>query len=129
MAKYIGGYKYQLFENAYFQTEIKPEKYLELPFSSLSKDGILTCCRGYAWDGATMAIDTKNFMRASLCHDALYQLMAHNLLDKKWREQADKELIKVAKANGMSAFRRWYVYLAIRTFGGNHLMQEKIREA
>jgi len=129
MAKYIGGYKYQLHEDEQIQTEIYPSEDLKLPFSSLYKNGLLICHRGYAWDGATLAIDTKSFMKASLAHDALYQFIAHGMLGVKWREQADKELIKIAKQNGMSAFRRWYVYLAIRTFGGNHLMQEKIREA
>ncbi|MDA8018651.1 MAG: hypothetical protein MPN21_14515 [Thermoanaerobaculia bacterium] len=30
---------------------------------------------GYAWNGATGAIDTPSFRRASLIHDGLYQLM------------------------------------------------------
>jgi len=76
----------------------------------------------YAWDGPSgPTIDTENFMRGSLVHDALYQLIKEGYLDKKvWRLYADKILRKICLEDGMSKFRAWYVYHSVRWFGGSH---------
>ena len=44
------------------------------------------------------AIDTKNFMRASLVHDALYQLMRLGTLDKSRRQYADRLLQTIRRS-------------------------------
>ena len=45
---------------------------------------------GYAWDGPSgPTIDTPSTIRASLVHDALYQLMKEGLLNIKYRKYAD----------------------------------------
>ncbi len=75
----------------------------------------------YAWDGPSgPSIDTKTFMRGSLVHDALYQLMRERVLDHlRDRMDADKLLRRICKEDGMHRFRRWYVYWILRAFGAS----------
>lgn len=115
--KYKSGYKYQLISPFSIQTQIFPERNILTHYLILSTEGILHIQIGYCWDGPSgPAIDTKNFMRGSLVHDALYQLMRQGLLDQKWREQADIELRKICREDGMSAIRAQWVYWAVRNF-------------
>ena len=73
---YSKGYKYQLKREYSLLTRICPDDDIQTLFVTLSKNGFLRIKTGYAWDGASgPAIDTRNFMRGSLVHDALYQLM------------------------------------------------------
>lgn len=115
----LKSYKYQLMDDYTIQIDIKPEQDLEFRFLSLSKDGILVIRKAYAWDGPSgPTIDTPNFMRGSLVHDALYQLMRLSALDHKiHRKRADEILREICIADGMSAFRAWYVYQAVHRFG------------
>ena len=117
--KYRSGYKYQLHEDYIVQTNIyPPRRIVDHGFIRLDHNGVLTIKAGYAWDGPSgPSIDTRNFMRGSLVHDALYQLMREGLLDLGWRETADQELRRVCLEDGMSAIRAWWVYKAVR-FGG-----------
>jgi len=81
-------------------------------------DGVLTVCKGYGWDGASgPAIDTKNFIRGSLVHDALYEVIGKQGTFHL-RKHADKFLIDIVKEDGMTWARRQYVYRAVRMFGG-----------
>lgn len=116
--KYTEGYKYQLSEDCLVWIDIRPERACLSNYISLATDGLLIIFRGYAWDGASgPAIDTKNFRRGSLIHDALYQLLREGFLPESAREQADKELRKVCLEDGMSRLRAWWVYHAVRRFG------------
>jgi len=46
------------------------------PYLKLDGDGQFEFSKGYAWDGPSgSTVDTLNFMRGSLVHDALYQLI------------------------------------------------------
>ncbi len=114
-------YKYQLMTEYPHTTglQIGSDVQTEGGYVHLSKTGHLALKKGYAWDGPSgPTIDTKNFMRGSLVHDALYQLMREGLLDQKYREDADKLLRAICRIDGMSKFRAWYVYWSVRTFGG-----------
>lgn len=82
---------------------------------------MLTIKKGYAWDGATCAIDTDNFIDASLVHDFLYQMIREKVLGKEYRLIADKILKAICLANGMSSFRVGYVYTCVRLFGWRHV--------
>jgi hypothetical protein len=109
-------YKYVLFETYQIQTSICPEHDLDYFYVQLSSRGVLTIQEDYAWDGPSgPAIDTKNFMRGSLVHDALYQLMRLGALDAAvYRKQADDLLRTICLEDGMSRLRAWWVYVGVR---------------
>jgi hypothetical protein len=117
---YKGGYKYQLKEEYSVDVGFKPDTAIEIEYLRLSVDGRLTICNGYAWDGPSgPTVDTLNFMRGSLVHDALYQLMRERHLDAdRYREVADRLLQAMCEQDGMSALRAWWVYQGVRFGGG-----------
>lgn len=118
MIKYRDGYKYQLLETYSCETKITPEELITTPFITLDTTGRITLLTGYAWDGPSgPTVDTKNFMRGSLVHDALYQLMREKRLDCGWRETADQELRRLCTEDGMSWLRAWWVYQGVRLGG------------
>lgn len=126
MIQYKKGYKYQLFKAYSIQTNIRPVANIKTHFLTLNVNGLLRIKRGYSWDGASGgAIDTKNFMRASLIHDCLYQLITMRKIKKSWRKQADLLLQAICREDKMSKFRAWYVYRAVRRFGGLFSKKEK----
>ncbi|NNF97740.1 MAG: hypothetical protein HKM93_00015 [Desulfobacteraceae bacterium] len=89
---YRSGYKYQLAEDFHIKTTIKPETDIDTQFISLDSKGNLVVKSGYAWDGTSgPVVDTDFNLRASLVHDALYQLMRKKKISvKKCKDKADK---------------------------------------
>lgn len=104
---YKEGYKYQLADDFMIQLEnIYPPVRIDAEYLMLSVEGQLIIKKGYAWDGPSgPTIDTKNTLRGSLVHDALYQLMREELLEEEWRDEADKELRRICRLDGMSWLR------------------------
>ena len=95
-------------------------------YINLFPNGKLVIAKHYAWDGPSgPTIDTKNFMRGSLIHDVLYQLMREELLPRCYRKYADQLLRKICLEDGMSKFRAWYVYHAVRLFAKQSSMPRK----
>ena len=93
--------------------------YINNPMFTLDKNGWLIVRRGYAWDGPSgPTIDTKTFMRASVVHDVFYQLLREGKLPPSRRKQADQELVRFAKMDGMNPVRRFYAYWSLRAFAG-----------
>lgn len=119
----LKNYKYKLAESYTIKTDLKPKQDIyepnaDKPFIKLSTNGILYIFAGYAWDGASgIAIDTANFLRGSLVHDALYQLMRQGKIGLENRDYADRLLQKICKEDGMSSFRANNVYYAVKMFG------------
>ncbi|TDI37014.1 MAG: hypothetical protein E2P02_23725 [Acidobacteria bacterium] len=114
-------YKYQLMEPYIHETGLKIPKRISTTANwlNMTKSGRLTVKKGYAWDGPSgPTIDTKNFMRGSLVHDALYQMMREKLLPQRMRKAADIMLRDLCRHDGMSHARADYVYHAVRVFGG-----------
>ena len=99
-------------------------------YISLSPEGFLMIKKGYSNDGPSgISFDTKNFMRGALVHDTLYQLCRLGLLDRDiYRIKADEILRMHCKEDGMSSFRAWYVYQAVRKFGAKSASEESIKE-
>lgn len=124
--RYSEGYKYQLVETYLIEIGIRPVADIVTPFIKLNRDGMLAIMAGYAWDGPSgPTFDTKNFMRGSLVHDALYQLMREQHLDPDmYRLIADKTLVAICKADGMSSIRAAWVYAGVR-FGGERPASRK----
>lgn len=123
--KYKGGYKYQLVESYFVDTPIRPGALIVTRFLVMQPSGRLGIHDGYAWDGPSgPSIDTANFMRGSLVHDALYQLMRERHLGQEHRAAADELLRQICIEDGMSWFRAWYVYRSVRVFGGRRAAPE-----
>jgi len=121
-AEYRPGYKYQLVKEYVHQLPqsfVMKFREIETDFLWLGESGELIVKKWYAWDGPSgPTIDTKNFMRGSLVHDALYQLIRLNYLDKNlYRIEADRELYRICREDGMMWPRALVVYYAIRVFG------------
>ena len=119
---YKKGYKYQL--KHHYRVEL-PElagypgaitEYILLQPGHHSSQ--LTLRVGYAWDGPSgPTIDTKDFMRGSLVHDALYQLMREGYMTgRSARKVADKILKRMCLEDGMFFLRAELVYIAVRLF-------------
>ena len=117
---YRCGYKYQIAKEYQIQVNImrgKDAHDISTEFIDLKKDGRLIIKAGYSWDGPSgCTIDTKNFLRGSLVHDCLYQLIRQSQLGMRWRLQADIELKRICREDGMCKLRCWYVYRAVRRF-------------
>ena len=112
--RYKAGYKYQLYETYSIQTDITPLSGIKTAFIRLTADGILTINSGYAWDGPSgPTIDTLNSMRASLVHDALYQLHREQRLEHQ-RRKSDRLFYKILKEDGMWKFRAKIWYRSVR---------------
>jgi hypothetical protein len=130
--RYKEGYKYQLVEDYTAPTGIIPPQAIMTHFIELSADGRIAIRADYAWDGPSgPTIDTANFMRGSLEHDALYQLMREGLLPPDYRAKADMRLWTVCLEDGMSAIRAWWVFRGVR-IGGESSIQprpDEIKEA
>lgn len=126
--KYKTGYKYQLYENFKFQTNILKHE-IASDYIVLHKDGLLKILKGYAWDGPSgPAIDTKTFMRGSLVHDALYQLMREGLLPLSYKNSADKIMHEICLKDGMNKIRAWWCYRAVYRAAGPAADPENIRK-
>ena len=141
---YCDGYKYQLEQDYSIQTSIRPERFIYTDFVRMDLDGMLYIRKGYAWDGPSgPAIDTKSMMRASLVHDALYQLISEGMLDFTWRDEADAELRLIYEEDVMvvasrdwpiiGTLRRLYARArgpsaeaAVRVFGESHAVTQRV---
>ena len=73
---------------------------------------------GYAWNGADWpAFNTENIIRASLVHDALYQLIHNKYLSIYMKDYADKEFKNICLEDGMGKIRAGRCYWAVKIFG------------
>jgi len=117
--RYKSDYKYQLAEGYEIPISIKPSHDITTDFIALDIQGNLVVKKGYAWDGPSGPVkDTDENMRASLIHDALYQLMRNDdLKSRTHRKTADKEFKRICLEDGVSRLRASVYYKALRKFG------------
>lgn len=117
--RYRADYKYQLANDYSISISIKPKSDIDTDFIGLDTDGNLLVKKGYAWDGPSgPVIDTDENMRASLVHDALYQLMRHEHLAARTHRKAADQLFKdICKEDGVSNYWASAYYKALRRFG------------
>ena len=127
--KYKSGYKYQLAGDEEFQTSFRPDEPITTKFITLNTDGKLRIISGYAWDGVSgPVIDRKTNMRASLCHDPIYQLMRMKLLDhREWRK-ADKEYERRLEEDGAWPVTVKIDMLGLKIAGGKAAQPSNRRE-
>jgi hypothetical protein len=125
---YRSGYKYQLAATYTHTLPAEFQPYLfncEDEFLSI-RNGCLVIAHGYAWDGPSgPTIDTKNFMRGSLVHDALYQLMRQGVIPRRCKDAADRELQRMCIEDGMSSIRAWWVLTGLEQFGAKATISNK----
>jgi hypothetical protein len=125
-------YKYKLHEPYQYRTPIQPPRRIAEPseFVVLETNGLLHLKANYAWDGASgPAVDTPDFMRASLVHDALYQLMRLGLLSaSEHRLAADDVMLALCLEDGMRPMRAKRVYQFVRWFGEQRAMAQLTSE-
>ena len=116
--RFARGYKYQLrAPYVIVLPEIRPEHGAGTEWLTLEPDGTLTIRAGYAWDGASgPTIDTRDSMRASLVHDALYQLMRLRMLEHSYRPAVDLIFRRLCEQDGMWSPRAALWYHAVRIF-------------
>lgn len=117
--RYRSEYKYQLAEGYAIAIPIKPKQDIKTDFIHLDTEGYLLIQNGYAWDGPSgPVIDTDENMRASVVHDALYQLMRNKKLSSRTHRKTADQLFKdICKDDGVSNFTASVYYKALRKFG------------
>lgn len=110
-------YKYKLCIEQSYMTNITGLD-VDHDYFNLDTNGILSVRHGYCWDGSSGPTwDTDSSMRASLFHDALYQMMREKDLSLDWRYIADKVYHRICLEDGMWRVRAWYQFRAVRSFG------------
>ena len=126
--RYTKGYRYQLAQDYKVPVPLRHLHNIQTKWFMLTTNGMLHINEGYAWDGPTGGIDTKDFMRGSLVHDVLYQMMGKKLLPLHWRKVCDQILQNICREDGMSWIRAQWVYRAVRLNGKVHPNPEGTRE-
>lgn len=108
---YTSGYKYQLKKDITFSLPPEYEgisvktDYIELSYREVKIK------RGYAYNGASgPTVDTKNSMRPTAFHDAMYQLLAAGLIPRELKGLVDELFKELLRQDGMSKIRSsiWY---------------------
>lgn len=130
--RYKSGYRYKLDEAYLYQ----------LPFSAPNatvRDGWvvvinnqLAIANGYAWDGASTGLPwtPKKWIRPSLVHDAIYQLIREGQLPMERRGDADQIFYQLLRENQVNVVVANVAYLAVRLFGNYCLRKgRKTKEA
>jgi hypothetical protein len=115
--------KYRTLRGFEFGTPFRPDRPLEgkLGQVGLDEGGRLRIARAYTWDGASgPTFDTPATMRASLVHDALYQLMRERNLDASVsRAPADELLREIMLVDGARPCRAEAWLWAVRRFAAS----------
>ena len=132
--RYRSEYKYQLANDYGIEISIHPAEDVITEFIDLDADGELTVKKGYAWDGPSgPVVDTDENLRASLIHDALYQLMRNEKLSSRaHRKNADELFRDICKEDGVSSIKANIFYRALRRFGkkaASPAKKKKVRRA
>jgi hypothetical protein len=126
---YTDGWKYQLSGDYTVETGIIPSLNITSEYIDLDGNGTMTIRHGYAWDGPSgPAVDTKNFMRGSLVHDAFYQLIREKHLTKDYKDKADRLLQKMCEEDGMWKIRAWWVYQGVANFADDAVTKKGIHK-
>jgi hypothetical protein len=118
--EYSSGYAFVL-EKEYsltVQVPLLPTRKVGTRFVSMDKTGLLVVAEGYAWDGASGPMrQSPDIIRPSLVHDALYQLMREDLIDRANRAAADKLLRDMCVEDGSPSWYADAIHLAVQAFG------------
>lgn len=114
----IRKFDYRMTKTISIVTPIRPTETIRSSLSTLATNGRLYLKKGFLWDGASGAVDTKSIMLPSAFHDSGCSMYLKGFIDGEMRKQFDvlfKTLLdaEVAKGN-LSKFRAAYMYRAVR---------------
>ena len=118
LVSYFDGYKYALSED--YEHRLSFDSEASILSGKIELEGDLLILRsGFGWDGASgPAIDTKDSLRASAVHDALWQLMDERMLDPElYKRLVDYEFSKILEEDGVPVVIRWAMHRAVRSYG------------
>jgi len=125
--KYKSGFKYQLTQDCYLSVPIKEYEFQTKHFE-LSKEGVLFVKGGYAWDGPSgPTVDIKSFMRGSMVHDVIYQMLRMELIPSKYKKIADQLLYSMCVEDGMWKWTAWIIKKAVTRFGFMSTHPDKLK--
>ena len=127
---YREGLKYQLASDYTCNTGVIPPYYVAADYVSLDRHGNLWVRKGYAWDGPSgPTFDTRSVMRASLVHDAFFQLLRLGLLPESARPAIDAEYRRIAIEDGTSWVRAALHHYVLRHFAATPGAPKRVRTA
>jgi len=120
-------HKYKLTSPIQLQSTVYPLREIQTPFINLKPNGKLFIDVNYAWDGASgPTIDTDNTIVPSAGHDALFQLMRQNLIDRDvWFLTANKDICRWMKDRKMSSLRANAWKTGLDIFGFKHTLHKE----
>ena len=107
--------KYCIVEDFKVQTIVK-NYYVDQEFYTLERNGELEVRKGFCWDGASGAFDTKDFMVPSLVHDIFCVLVNRGILPPYAQALADEQLRLLEIESKMPWIRRMWTYIAVRLY-------------
>ncbi len=82
------------------------------------ENGVLVVKKHYSWDGVTgMPVQLKSMIRASLVHDAFYQLLRKGRLQYADKDKADLLFKNMCVEDGLNKYLAYLAYLALKHFG------------
>lgn len=119
--KYKSGYTYITQETVFVNVGPALHAPVSSPFASIAGES-LCVMRNYAWDGASFSLflwfgTPKAWLLPSLVHDALYQLIRDGLMDRQYRDAADRLFRELLIERGVWRIVAWGAYYAVRVFG------------
>lgn len=132
--KYKSGYRYISQEAVLVDVGSALHAPLSAPFASIAAETLCVMSK-YAWDGASfwpfkLFGTPKSWLTPSLVHDALYQLIRDGLLDRQYREAADRLFHDMLLERGVWRIVAWVAYWAVRVGGNFAVMKTNpVREA
>lgn len=133
--RYKTGYRYQLVTDYHVQlSHVRPEIDIITEYIDLDRTGVLTIRHMYAWDGPSnpiyrflprfiLYLMLKRFMRGSLVHDVLAQLMRDGYLNSGYFTNINKELKTICIEDGMRRIRAAAVFIGVEYLGGKKWTQ------
>lgn len=130
--KYKSGYRYKLDEVYVHELSFNAFDAKQIGAWVSLVDSRLVISNGYAWDGASSGLPwtPKKWIRPSLVHDALYQLIREGQLPMERREDADMVFYQLMRENQVNVIVAFTAYLAVRVFGNYCLRKgKKTKEA
>jgi hypothetical protein len=114
---YAEGYAYRLKKDYSVTISIKGYHVVS-EYVTLRPLGELFIKCGYAWDGLSgPTFQSRTGVRASLIHDALYQLLRDSGLERTCKTAADIEFKNACIADGMCRVKAFVLYYCVRAFG------------